>query len=93
MYWYKFIGSLNFAGNFYANLFKDSVDAADQLGSNLGSVVSDIANLHTPFMKSSLPISLQDMLINSLSHVRWVCTLYVHSNFYNVMYLYMQAYS
>uniref|UniRef100_A0A1X7UVT0 Uncharacterized protein n=1 Tax=Amphimedon queenslandica TaxID=400682 RepID=A0A1X7UVT0_AMPQE len=56
--------------NFYTNLFKDSVDVAQKLGSDLSTTVSDIANLHTPFMKSSLPITLQDMLINSLSHVR-----------------------
>ncbi|XP_019852028.1 PREDICTED: uncharacterized protein LOC109581956 [Amphimedon queenslandica] len=63
-------GNIELRGNFYTNLFKDSVDVAQKLGSDLSTTVSDIANLHTPFMKSSLPITLQDMLINSLSHVR-----------------------
>ena len=62
--------TIQLSGNFYANLFKDSVDAAQQLGGNLSTVVSEITNLHHPFLKSSLPTTLQDMLINSLSHVR-----------------------
>ncbi len=59
-------------GNFYSHLFKDSVDAAKQLGGDLTSAVADIANLHSTFFQSSMPVTLQDMFINSLSHVRWV---------------------
>jgi uncharacterized protein (DUF608 family) len=68
--WNYTVKHMFLSGNFYANLFKDSVDAAHQLGGNLSTVVSEITNLHTPFLKSTLPTTLQDMLINSLSHVR-----------------------
>eukprot|EP00463_Aulacantha_scolymantha_P001814 TRINITY_DN2439_c0_g1_i1.p1 TRINITY_DN2439_c0_g1~~TRINITY_DN2439_c0_g1_i1.p1 ORF type:complete len:275 (-),score=19.66 TRINITY_DN2439_c0_g1_i1:58-882(-) len=36
----------------------------------LSAVVQDITVLHKPFMQSSLPLYLQDLLVNSLSHTR-----------------------
>ena len=58
------------AGNFYNHLVKDSVDAANLLGNDLTSAVKDIQALHRPFFDSSLPAVMQDMFINSLSHIR-----------------------
>ncbi|MCG8626701.1 MAG: hypothetical protein MJE68_32460, partial [Proteobacteria bacterium] len=58
------------AGNFYNHLVKDSIDAANLLGNDLTSAVKDIQALHRPFFDSSLPAVMQDMFINSLSHIR-----------------------
>ena len=58
------------AGNFYSHLVNDSVDAANLLGKDLTSAVKDIQALHRPFFTSSLPAVMQDMFINSLSHIR-----------------------
>ena len=58
------------AGNFYNHLVNDSVDAANLLGNDLTSAVEDIQALHRPFFDSSLPAVMQDMFINSLSHIR-----------------------
>ena len=66
-------------GNFYSHLVKDSVDAADKLGDQLTEVVSDIDQLHTVFFRSSIPTPVQDMLMNSLSHIRLVS--FIHSCF------------
>ena len=60
------------AGNFYNHLVKDSVDAANLLGNDLTSAVKDIQALHRPFFDSSLPAVMQDMFINSLSHIRYL---------------------
>ncbi len=68
---YMYAG-LSSVGNFYSHLFADSMDAARQLGHNLTGAVADIANLHTPFHHSSMPHSFKDMLLNSLSHIRYV---------------------
>eukprot|EP00731_Ephydatia_muelleri_P017942 Em0010g1040a len=57
-------------GNFYDHLFKSSVESAEKLGSSRVEAVSDIAKLQEPFYTSTMPTYLQDMLINSLSHVR-----------------------
>ena len=59
------------AGNFYSHLVSDSVNAASLLGKNLKSAVGDIQALHRPFFDSSLSDVMQDMLINSLSHIRY----------------------
>eukprot|EP00731_Ephydatia_muelleri_P017922 Em0010g1020a len=62
-------------GNFYSHLFKSSVEAAEKLGNSRIEAVSDIAKLHEPFFTSTMPDYLQDILINSLSHIRsafWV---------------------
>ena len=58
------------AGNFYSHLVNDSVNAANLLGNDLTSSVKDIQALHRPFFVSSLPASMQNMFINSLSHIR-----------------------
>ena len=60
------------AGNFYDHLFKSSAEAAEKLGSSRVEAVTDIAKLHEPFFTSSMPTYLQDILINSLSHIRCV---------------------
>jgi len=57
-------------GNYYSHLVSDSIDAANLLGGDLASAVMDIHALHYPFFSSSMPAFLQDMLINSLSHIR-----------------------
>lgn len=57
-------------GNYYSNLFNDSIDAGKSMGRDLETIVSDISKLHSPFLKSSLPDYLGDVLINSLSHIR-----------------------
>ena len=70
MYHFGFFLFCSHAGNFYNHLVKDSVDAANLLGNDLTSAVKDIQALHRPFFDSSLPAVMQDMLNNSLSHIR-----------------------
>ncbi len=63
-------------GNQYSTLYSDSTDAAwgrvppTSRPAALADVIADIQAVHTPFYTSSLPIALQDQLVNSLSHIR-----------------------
>ena len=64
------------------------MDAGKVMGSSLGAIVKDVSLLHSPFFKSSLPDFLSDMLINSLSHIRWEKTdnllAVITNNYYDV---------
>ena len=60
------------AGNYYSHLVKNSSHAARLLSRNLQNAVSDASKLHSTFFGSDVPKTLQDMLINSLSHIRYV---------------------
>ena len=61
-------------GNFYRNLFNDSLDVGRSIleadGSGLTTVVSDILALHSVYYNTSLPDYLVDSLVNSFSHLR-----------------------
>ncbi|XP_064405275.1 uncharacterized protein LOC135350425 [Halichondria panicea] len=57
-------------GNYYSHLVDNSSQAAQLVGKNVKSVVKDAAKLHTTFFGSDVDETLQDMLINSLSHIR-----------------------
>ena len=61
-------------GNYYSNLFSDSLQVAEAVvstdGEGLPAVVRDIVSLHSIFLDTDLPVYLQDSLINSFSHVR-----------------------
>jgi non-lysosomal glucosylceramidase len=61
-------------GNYYATLYRDSVDVAGALTSAgaLPAAVGDIAGLHGMLTASSLPAWLADHAVNSMSHMRTV---------------------
>lgn len=64
----------------YANLYASRFDSSDAAAwadapaasraAALTGVLSDVAALHEPFVRSTLPPWLQDLLVNSLSHSR-----------------------
>ena len=60
-------------GNFYEHFVKDSRDAATKLAQNLQPAVEDIRKLHYIYFNSDVPETIQDMLVNSLSHIRCEC--------------------
>jgi non-lysosomal glucosylceramidase len=58
-------------GNFYNNLFDNSIAAGRALAGSLESTVGAIESLHSVFLDaSSLPTWLSDTLLNMLSHIR-----------------------
>ena len=61
-------------GNYYRNLFTDSIDVGQSIvqsaGSGLSTVVSDILALHSIYYDTTLPDYLVDNLVNSFSHLR-----------------------
>ncbi|CAH1781975.1 unnamed protein product [Owenia fusiformis] len=65
-----FVGEIH--GNYYSkHLYSDSLDVAQKMWSQLDDIVDDIRKLHGAFYESvGLPVFLQDLLINSLSHIR-----------------------
>lgn len=57
-------------GNFYANIWKDSVGVGQDFLSDIPTTIADIQALHQPIFDSSLPDWLSDTLLNSISHFR-----------------------
>ncbi len=66
------LSTLSSIGNYYSHLVDNSSQAAQLVGKNVKSVVKDAAKLHTTFFGSDVDETLQDMLINSLSHIRYI---------------------
>ena len=61
-------------GNYYQNLFSDSIDVGQSIvesdGSGLSTVVDDILALQSVYYNTTLPEYLIDNLVNSFSHLR-----------------------
>eukprot|EP01064_Diplonema_japonicum_P033224 TRINITY_DN64_c1_g2_i1.p1 TRINITY_DN64_c1_g2~~TRINITY_DN64_c1_g2_i1.p1 ORF type:complete len:965 (+),score=272.99 TRINITY_DN64_c1_g2_i1:68-2962(+) len=57
-------------GNYYTMYVKDSNDAALTLANDLLPTLKDIAAIHDPVLKSTLPVWMRDTLIGTLHHVR-----------------------
>ena len=59
-------------GNFYSHLWNHSADAAADMITTSDQTLLSIVALHRSVMNSSLPVWMQDTLINSLQHIRSV---------------------
>lgn len=58
-------------GNYYANLHKDAASTAAGMADRLPGLVSTYRNWHAAFFEaSSLPVWLQDVIVNSMSQWR-----------------------
>lgn len=57
-------------GNYYQNLFTDSLHVAKEMRDSIPSLAANVSALHKTFLDSSLPEWLSDLLVNSLSHIR-----------------------
>ncbi|CAD5124032.1 DgyrCDS12336 [Dimorphilus gyrociliatus] len=57
-------------GNYYQNLFSDSLHVAKEMRDSLPSLAASISGIHKTFLDSTLPSWLSDLFVNSLSHIR-----------------------
>ena len=63
-----FVGAIK--GNHYAKLFPDSNAVAKKLSEEKEDIIRNIFSVHRSLQSSSIPTFLQDLYINSLSHIR-----------------------
>ena len=57
-------------GNQYSHFYPNTQSVAEYMNTNLLNIVHNISALHSAFTSSSLKPFLQDIFINSLSHIR-----------------------
>eukprot|EP01119_Soliformovum_irregulare_P015281 TRINITY_DN4283_c0_g1_i3.p1 TRINITY_DN4283_c0_g1~~TRINITY_DN4283_c0_g1_i3.p1 ORF type:complete len:999 (+),score=216.10 TRINITY_DN4283_c0_g1_i3:447-2999(+) len=57
-------------GNFYSNLFRDSVHVVDHVSKRVDKIVDDHVIVQNLFLENSWPEYLQDYTLNSISHLR-----------------------